>query len=79
MGLLGRFKKGDLVRSKRHVGIGIILDIVPKEDEMVQWICRYNYDPMAVVHWWFPVPLEGQGYEDGIDYEYLMKLEKVPD
>ena len=76
--LIGQFKKGDLVRSKWHVGIGIIIDVVPREEEVPYWIRRYNYEPMAVVHWWFPVPLEGEGFEDGIDYEYLMRLEKVP-
>ena len=72
-----KFNIGDLVKSTYHVGLGIILDIIPREDEVPLMIRRYNHEPMAVVHWFFPYPIEGEGYVDGIDYEYLARLEKI--
>ena len=69
-----KFKVGDLVKSTYHVGLGVILEIVPREEEVPNWIRRYNYEPMAMVYWWFPIPLEGEGFQDGIDYEYLERL-----
>mgnify|MGYP003115165301 FL=1 len=72
-----KFEKGELVKSTWHVGIGVILEIIPREDEMPAYLRKHNYDPMALVHWWFPEPLEGEGFQDGVDYEYLVRLKKV--
>ena len=72
-----KFEKGELVKSTWHVGIGVVLEIIPREDEVPAFIRRYNYEPMALIYWWFPHPIEGVGYEDGIDYEYLERLQKI--
>ena len=72
-----KLEVGDLVKSTHHVGLGVILEMVPREEELPQWIHRYNYEPMAMVYWWFPNPLKGKGYQDGIDYEYVARLIKT--
>ena len=72
-----KFEKGELVKSTWHVGIGVILEIIPREDEMPAYLRKHNYDPMALVYWWFPEPLEGEGFQDGVDYEDLVRLKKV--
>ena len=73
---MAKFERGELVKSTWHVGIGVVLDIISIEDE-TSYIRKLKQEPMALVYWWFPKPLEGKGYEDGLDYEYLERLKKI--
>ena len=70
---MGDVKIGDLVRSTYHVGIGIILEILnPEQKSPIDY--RYEHEPMVTVYWFFPDPIEGDGWENGIDYEYVARV-----
>jgi hypothetical protein len=67
-------KIGDLVKSNYHVGLGIILDIITTDRDAPMIDYRYKKEPMVVVYWFFPDPIEGDGWENGIDYEYVARV-----
>ena len=66
-------KIGDLVKSNYHVGLGIILDIIDTGRD-VPLDYRYKKEPMVMIYWFFPDPIEGDGWENGIDYEYVARV-----
>ena len=67
-------KIGDLVKSTYHVGIGIILNVLSPEQK-VPIDYRYEHEPMVMIYWFFPDPIEGtEGWENGIDYEYVARI-----
>lgn len=66
-------KIGDLVKSTYHVGIGIVLDVI-EAGQMAPIDHQYEREPMAKIYWFFPDPTEGDGWKNGLDYDYLTRL-----
>ena len=68
-------KIGDLVKSCLHVGVGIVTDIIyPEQVNSPALETRYLDEAMAEVYWIFPDPIEGIGWKNGLDYDYLAQL-----
>ena len=68
-------KIGDLVKSTLHVGVGLILDIIhPEEVNSPAKETRFLDETVAEVYWVFPDPIEGEGWQNGTDYDYLAQL-----
>jgi len=72
---------GDLVKSKAHVGTGIVVDIIHPEEvnSPANIEIRFLDETIAEVYWTFPDPLEGAGWENGKDYAYLAQLIVITD
>ena len=68
---------GDLVKSTYHVGIGIIIDIVTPDQDAPPAVYRYEKEPMVMVYWFFTEPLEGKGWVNGVDYEYVARINVI--
>tara|TARA_R110002020_G_scaffold35314_1_gene106684 strand:+ start:132 stop:392 length:261 start_codon:yes stop_codon:yes gene_type:complete len=77
IGDLVKIKIGDLVKSNYHVGLGIILDVITPGDDAPMIDYRFDREPMIMVYWFFPDPIEGDGWENGIDYEYVARVHLV--
>ena len=68
-------KIGDLVKSQLHVGIGLVLDIIhPEEVNNPAEEAKFLDESMAEIYWIFPNAIEGVGWENGRDYDYLSQL-----
>ena len=68
-------KIGDLVKSQLHVGIGLVLDIIhPEEVNNPASEAQFLDESIAEIYWIFPNALEGVGWENGRDYDYLTQL-----
>ena len=65
-------KIGDLVRSKMHIGIGIVIDIIYPEKVRGKMLLDAV---MAEIYWVFPDPMPGSGWwQNGNDYDYLSQI-----
>ena len=68
-------KIGDLVKSQLHVGIGLVLDVIhPEEVNSPASETQFLDESIAEIYWIFPNAIEGIGWENGRDYDYLAQL-----
>ena len=74
-----QIKIGDLVKSKLHVGVGLVVDVIhPEEVNNPAEEARYLDESIAEVYWIFPNPVSGSdGWQNGNDYDYLAQLDVI--